>query len=155
MSEQPLKQKDEKEEEKQEKEVQKQEEKSFEEKYRNDPLGSITWAVILIWAGLVFLADNLGWLNIKTISLPEGVQFAGNFQVWTVIFLGAGLLMLINVLVRLLIPAYRSPVRGTLILAAVFIGIGLGDIFGWEVVWPIVLIAVGLSILLGGILRRK
>jgi hypothetical protein len=53
-----------------EKEMQKQEEKSaeektayeksYEEKYRRDPLGTLIWAIILIWAGLVWLANNFG-----------------------------------------------------------------------------------------------
>ncbi len=38
-------------------------EKNYEEKYRRDPLGSIVWAAILIWCGLVFLANNLGFMD--------------------------------------------------------------------------------------------
>ena len=41
------------------------EEKNWEEKYRRDPLGSVIWACILIWAGLVFLADNLKLIDFK------------------------------------------------------------------------------------------
>ena len=65
---------DEKNEKTEEKEMNKQEEKSpeekyygekeYEEKYRRDPLGTIVWAVILIWAGVVFMANNLGYLGI-------------------------------------------------------------------------------------------
>jgi len=46
-----------------EKTHEKQEEKSWEEKRRRDPLGSIAWAVILIWAGVVFLASNMNLLE--------------------------------------------------------------------------------------------
>jgi hypothetical protein len=156
MNEKEEKEKDEKRDETEEKELQKRDEKSVEEKHRDDPLSSITWAVILIWAGLVFLADNLGWLqNIPVTALPDGVHILGKLEAWTVIMLGAGVILLINVVARLLIPAYRSPVRGTIILAAVFIGIGLGNMVGWNVVWPIVLIAIGLSFLVGGGFRRK
>ena len=140
--------------EKDEKEVQKRDEKSAEEKFRNDPPNTITWALILIWAGLCFLADNLGWLaKIPVIALPENVHIY-SLQVWTVIMLGAGVIMLLNGLVRVLIPAYRQPVGGTLILAAVFFGVGLGNIFGWAVVWPLILIAIGLSFILRGMFHR-
>jgi hypothetical protein len=140
--------------EKDEKEVQKRDEKSVEEKYRNDPPNTITWAVILIWAGLCFLADNLGWLaKIPVINLPDTIHING-LQVWTVIMLGAGVIMLFNVLGRVLIPAYRKPVGGTLMLAAIFFGVGLGNLFGWNVVWPLILIAIGLSFILRGMFRR-
>ena len=146
--------KDEKRGEKDEKEVQKREEKTMEEKYRNDPLSAVTWAAILIWAGLAFLAENLGWLATITTQLPKSWHVEA-LEAWTVIFTGAGVILLINALVRALIPAYRSPVGGTIFLAAIFVGIGLNNLFGWAVVWPIFLIALGLSILLRGIVRRK
>ena len=147
--------KDEKDRQTEEKEVQKRDEKSVDEKSRNDPPSTITWAAILIWAGLVFLADNLGYLkNLPVANLPQGVQVT-NLQSWTVIFLGAGVILLLNVIGRLLIPAYRRPIGGTLVLAAIFFGVGLGNLFGWAVVWPIILIAIGLSFLLRGAFRRR
>ena len=56
---------------KDEKDVQKQEEKgseekSWEEKWRRDPLGSIVGAAFLMWAGVVLLASNLGYLDTFT-----------------------------------------------------------------------------------------
>ena len=61
MSEQKFDEKEmEKHDEKQEKSS---EEKNWDEKYRRDPLGTIVWAAIFIWAGLVFLAANLGFLD--------------------------------------------------------------------------------------------
>jgi hypothetical protein len=146
-----------------EKEMQKQEEKSaeekaadektYEEKYRRDPLGTIIWAFILIWAGVVWLANNFGFLERLGISLdilPFELPFPT--EVWTVFFLGAGVILLIEVLIRLLVPDYRRPVMGTIILAIVFFGIGLGS---WELFWPLVLILVGASILLRGFFKRE
>ncbi len=46
-------------EEKDEKELYKHDEKVEQ----RDTLSSITWAAMLIWAGLVFLAANTGWLD--------------------------------------------------------------------------------------------
>jgi hypothetical protein len=142
---------DEKTEEKMEKEDEK-----FEEKHHRDPLGDLVWALILIWAGMVFLASNLGWLNaIQTsIVLPEGVNIGG-LSTWSVIFLGAGVLVFIEALIRTFVPAYRSSTGGNFILAAVFLGIGLGAIFGWNAVWPFILIAMGLSALASALLRKR
>jgi hypothetical protein len=153
MSNQPYHEKDEKD----EKEVDKHEEKSAEEKWRRDPLGSITWAAILIWAGLVLLADNLGMLKAFTLPLyqimPERFLFL-NPGVWPVILIGAGLIVLIEVVLRLVVPSFRRHVGGTLVWAAILIGAGLGDIYGWNLVWPFVLIAIGLGFLLRGFIRR-
>ena len=142
-------------EEKDEKEDEKRDEKTVEEKYRRDPLSAVIWAVILVWAGLVFLADNLGML--ASFRLPAGLAPGAGFihpEAWSVIFIGAGIIVLGEVVIRVLVPIYRQPVGGTLILAAVLVGIGLGNIFGWNVVWPLILIAIGLSVLLRGFWRR-
>jgi len=144
-----------------EKDLRKHEEKSVEEKWRRDRLGSIVWALILIWAGFVLLAGNMGLLDafnglverlgFQWAELPIEIPF---FQVstWSLIFLGAGVLLLAEAVVRLLFPAYRRPVLGTVILAVVFLGIGFGN---WGLIWPLVLIVIGIAILFGGLFRRK
>jgi hypothetical protein len=138
MSERQHHEKEEKQEEKQEKE-----EKSWDEKWRRDPLTALVWASILIWAGLVLLADNLGLL----VSFEQ-------LNTWSFVFIGAGLILLLEVAVRLLLPDYRRPVLGTFIFALVLIAIGLGDLISWGAIWALVLIIIGASILLRGFLRR-
>ena len=121
----------------------KQDEKGMEEKYRRDPLGTLQNAVFLIWIGAVFLAKNLG-------ALPDGDRF------WMVAFLGAGGIVLLGVVLRLLIPEYRRPIGGSLVFAAALIGVGIGFGLGnWTIIGPLVLVAVGLSILVGGASRRR
>ena len=138
-----------------EKEREKREEKTAEEKWRRDPLGAIIWGVILIWAGLVFLANSLGWLNALNFGrLVPGLEILQP-EAWTIIFIGAGVIVLIEAAIRVAVPAYRRPIGGTLVFAFILIGIGLGDILGWEVVWPLIVIAIGLSVLLGGFWRRR
>lgn len=137
----PERQYTEKEEEKAEKEQEK-EEKSWEEKWRRDPLGAFGWAAILIWAGLVLLAENLG--------LWAGLEW---FDAWGLIFLGAGVIVLLGVVVRLVMPEYRRAVGGTIIWGAILLGIGLGKLIGAEVVWPLILIAIGLGFLLRSFVR--
>jgi hypothetical protein len=146
-----------------EKEMQKQEEKSaeektayeksYEEKYRRDPLGTLIWAIILIWAGLVWLANNFGLLDqirFRFSKLPVEIPF--KTEVWTIFFLGAGVILLIEVLIRLTVPEYRRPVLGTFILAVIFFGIGIGN---WGLIWPLVLIVIGAVILLRGVFGQR
>jgi hypothetical protein len=130
-------------EEKQEKEEEK-EEKSWDEKWRRDPLSAAGWAAILIWAGLVLLAESMGFL----------IRFE-RLDAWALIFIGAGLIVLLQVLVRLVVPEYRQPVTGSLIWGVILLAIGLGDLIGADLIWPLVLIAIGVAVLLRGFVRRR
>jgi hypothetical protein len=158
MADKNLNEKDEKQmDEKNEKELLKHDEKVEE----RDTLSSIVWAAILIWAGLVFLAVNTGWLNKVLTSgtiaqyLPKGMEL---FEpaVWGIIMLGAGVILLAEAIIRLLVPQFHRHLGGTLVVAAIFIAIGLGNIFqNWTLIWPFMLIALGATVLVGGLLRKK
>ena len=50
--------------EQEEKEVAKHEEKSYQEKYQRDPVGAISWALLLIWAGVLLLLYNLDQISV-------------------------------------------------------------------------------------------
>ena len=132
------------------------EEKSWEEKYRRDPLGPIIWGLILLWAGTVLLLSNLGMLASLWSRTIIGPVWVGRLaQGWSLVMLGAGVILLVEVVIRLLVPIYRQSVVGTLILAIVFIGIGLGDLISWNILWPLVLIGLGLVIVARGLFRSK
>ena len=158
MTEKNLNEKDEKQvNEKDEKELLKHDEKVEQ----RDTLSSIVWAFILIWAGLVFLAVNTGWLDRFLAAgsiakyLPKGMEL---FEpaIWGLIMLGAGLILLIEALIRLLVPQFHRHPGGTLVVAAIFIAIGLGNIFqNWTLIWPLMLIGLGSTALIGGLLRKK
>ena len=136
-----------------EKQEEKSQEKTWEEKWRRDPLNSIVWAAILIWFGVVLLIGNLGFFNALNQFLSGGlVQI--NLEAWSIGFLGAGVILVLEVLARLMIAEYRQPVTGTLVLAAIFVGIGLGNIIGGAVTWALILIALGFGIILRGVTRR-
>jgi hypothetical protein len=123
-------------------------EKGRGEKWSNDPLSGVIWALILIWTGLVFLAENIGWLTQLELETP-----------WGLVFIGAGLLVWFEVALRLVMPKYRRPVVGTFIFGIILLGIGVGLAFGttpqmWGVIFALVIIAVGVAILLRGLGRR-
>ena len=142
-------------EEKDEKEILKHDEKAEE----NDVLASAAWAFILIWAGLVFLASNLGWFSRIGWQVNSNWAFTSlrdmrHFGVWNLIALGAGVIVLLEAIVRMLIPDFRRNVGGALIGGAVLIGLGLGGWFSWSYLWPLILIAVGINVLLKGLGRK-
>jgi len=125
-----------------------------------DALASVSWALILIWMGAALLAINLGWfdalLNCRWCKriLPENMAIFEP-SAWSVIMLGGGVILLAEAVVRMLVPQFQRNMGGTLILAAVFLGVGLGNFFGWDLAWPFVLIAVGVSVLVGGLARTR
>jgi len=134
----------EKEKEKAEKEHEKEEKGHWEEKWRRDPLSAARWAIILIWAGIALLINQLPF--VAEIGWLDG---------WGLAFTGGGAIILMEAVFRLLVPAYRRPIGGILVLAAVFLGIGLGGLFGWEVTGALILIAIGAGVLLRSFLRRQ
>ena len=130
-------------------------EKSWDEKWQSDPVNAVVWALIFMWAGLALLANNLGFLDAiqtTTQGIP-GLWFIDNNAIWSTIFIGAGVIVLLGVLARLLIPAYRRPVGGSIFFGFALLAIGLGNMIGWNLIWPIFLIGLGLSIILRGMFR--
>jgi hypothetical protein len=126
--------------------------KNWDEKIPPTARFCIAWAFILIWAGLVFLASNLGWVNFEAIpGLPVGFSS----EPWSWILVGAGAIILIEVAIRLLVPEYRRPIIGSLFLAVILIGIGLGNLFNWNITGALILIALGLMIIFRGIFRER
>jgi hypothetical protein len=124
-------------------EKQEKDQGGWDEKWRRDPVDAAMWAMILIWIGFMLLASNLGWF-LGFEQLPA----------WSIGFLGAGVIVLLAAAFRLLVPAYRRPLAGNLIFAAILFGIGLGELVGWLIIGPLVIIAIGVGLLLTGILRR-
>jgi vacuolar-type H+-ATPase subunit I/STV1 len=133
--------------EKDEKEEEKKYEKSWEEKRRRDPLATLGWALVLIWAGVVLLIENFNLLDNIAIG------FLADLETWSLIFVGAGLIVLALVVVRLLVPEYRGPVTGNIIFAFILVGIGLGETVGWGIMGALILIALGISYLVRGFFR--
>jgi hypothetical protein len=129
-----------------EKQYEKMDEKTWDEKHRNDPLSRVIWAGILIWAGAVLLVNNLGLLR--------AVPLLGGMSAWSLAFAGAGVIILLEVLIRLVVPEYSGPVIGSLIIALILLGVGLDDVVGWSIIWPSIVIGFGVVILLRALFRK-
>ncbi len=113
-----------------------------EEKWQRDPINMITWAAVFIWAGLVLLAETMSIMQTHW------------WNAWAVIFVGAGVIVILGAIIRLRMPTHRRLAGGNLIFGLILLGIGLGGLIGWGMVWPLALIAFGLLILLRSFARR-
>ncbi len=119
---------------------------SWDEKWRRDPVEAVIWACVLIWVGIVWLLESVGtWRSL----------FGTSVEAWSIGFLGAGLIVLLGVVFRLVVPGFRRPVLGSIIFGIILLGIGLGEIINWVAVGAVVLIVIGLAILLRGFVSRE
>ncbi len=128
-----------------EKEQEKQQEKGqgLDEKYRRNPLGFVTFAILVIWLGITLLLQNAGVISTSDHG-------------WAIFFWGGGALILAVALLRLAVPRWRRPIVGSVVWGAIWLGIGFGLWYGnWEIIGPIVIIAVGVAILLGRLAPRR
>jgi hypothetical protein len=122
----------------QEKETEKQQEKgqNLDEKYKRNPLGLLSLAFLIIWLGVTLLL-----MNTDVLEGRKG---------WAFFAWGGAVIVFLEAFLRLAVPKWRRPVMGSLVWGAVWAGVGFGLWYGeWEIIGPIVLIAVGVGLLLG------
>ena len=118
-------------------------EQKYSERKERRRLEGLWWAVVLIWAGLVFLADSMG-------LVPQ----IGDADAWSWIFLGAGMLGILGSLYRLTSANVPNPNTWDWIWGSFCIIIGLGGSTTLNIAWPLILILVGGVILVTVLLRR-
>jgi len=119
------------------------------ERRRNDPVGPIIGALILIWLGVLFLVVQ----NPAMLRLP--IEISWN-NVWLIFLAGLGALLILRGILRAA-TGYRFGIAGSLIWGIVLLLIGLAGVFpgaGLDKLWPLALIALGLGLLLTNLLRR-
>ncbi len=131
-----------------EKRGEKQEEKGrgLDEKWQRDRLRALSIAVILIWGGLVALAGTTNFLNYDWAR-----------HGWSIFLMGVGVILIIKVIIRTMVPEYRRRIGGSLIIAIILLVVGVGDFVNWNwgYIGPAILIIIGLFIVLRGTLRRR
>jgi hypothetical protein len=113
-------------------------------------MDTLTWAFILIWAGAVMLMNNVGYLsrvlerlNLRLVDVSWPLPVSD--EVWTVFFMGLGIILLVGVILRLLVPQFRHDVLGNTILVIVAFSVAFGRA---DIIWPLILIALGVSIVI-------
>jgi len=94
--------------------------------------------LIIIWLGVVFLLEG------------QGLFAPGVGWVWYFL-LGTGVILLLEVVARQVLPQYRQPSGGRLIAALVLIAIGAWQITGLGVWWPLLLIVAGLVLIVNSL----
>jgi hypothetical protein len=104
---------------------------------------TLWWAGTLIWAGVVFGADGLGWL-------PQ----IGQADAWTWVFLGAGLYGMVGAVYRQVSVDTLNPRTWDYIWAGLLLIAGFGGIAGVNAFWPAVLILIGVAYLVSIVRRR-
>jgi hypothetical protein len=103
---------------------------------------ALWWAGTLLWTGLVFGADSLGWL-------PQIVQA----DAWTWVFLGAGLRGLVVTLYRQISVDALNPRTWDYLWSGFLLIVGLGGVAGVNTFWPLVLILLGVAALVSTLRR--
>jgi hypothetical protein len=104
----------------------------------------IYWALVFIWAGLVFGSDSLG-------VLPR----VGSATAWSWVFAGAGSLSLLGSIIRAYSPDWPNPTTWDYIWATILLSVGLGGFLNVDIAFPIVLIVVGITFLGNLLLDRE
>ena len=107
-------------------------------------LEAIYWGGVLIWAGLVFGADSLGYL-------PQ----VGGADAWSWVFLGAGLYALAGALLRAASPDYLPPTTWDYVWAGILLILGLSGFTGLEIGFSLILLLIGVAILGSALVRRN
>jgi len=120
----------------------KAEQEMMREQAQRKRMESFWWGAVIIWAGLIFIADNL---EILPQIRDEGA--------WSWVFLGAGAFGLAGALIRASSADLPRPTGWDYFWSALFLIIGATGFFGGGIAFPIVLVVIGLAIL-GDVLFR-
>jgi len=124
--------------EKQEK-YEKQEKGEKGEKGGGGIIGPIIGGGILIWLGISFYLQQIGY-------------FTGNW--WAVFIVGIGLILIVQGL--LLYSRHKRPIIGPFIGGGVLVVIGLSFLYNsLGNIWPLILVVVGIAVLASAVTARR
>jgi len=104
--------------------------------WRSDRLDALGWAAAFLWAALILLAEAIGY--------PSGSSW---WDGWAFFFVGAGAIVLVETIVRLVVPQYHSSWLWSLIFGSVLVGVGLDSWEAWAWICAATMAILGVSIL--------
>jgi hypothetical protein len=107
-------------------------------------INAIYFGGVLLWAGLVFIADSLGYL-------PQ----IGYSSAWSWIFLGAGLFSLVANLIRQVSESIINPSAFDYLFGVILLAIGIGGFTSLYIALALLLVLVGGVILYSVIFRTS
>jgi hypothetical protein len=113
-------------------------------RFERKRVDAVYWAGVLIWAGLVFGAEKLGYL-------PE----VGHADAWTWVFLGAGLYSLLGTLYRYASDNFTNPSAFDYIWGGILLIIGINGLTPTKIAWPLILVFVGVVLLIGTLKKKE
>lgn len=105
---------------------------------------ALFWAVVLLWAGLVFGADSVG-------VLPQ----IGGMDAWNWVFFGAGVVVLVGCLRRAASSDLPHPTMWDYVWAGVLMILGLSGLTTIEIGFPLILLLVGVALLATAVLSTQ
>jgi hypothetical protein len=110
-------------------------------RHHNHPLRGLFWGLLLIVLGILFFGEKQGWFP------------SGNW--WQYLLIAIGGCFIIDGLINLAVPQPVHDIAGKFIPGVILVCIGLAFIYGFEMWWPLVLVAAGVVILLSLLFRRR
>jgi hypothetical protein len=87
--------------------------------WKSDRVNAFSWAALFLWGAIVVLASSTTWH--ESYDWWDG---------WGVFFIGAGVIVTAEALIRLTMPEYRWKVGWTLMWGIVFLSFGLSVFYG-------------------------
>lgn len=113
-------------------------------KEKRSSLETVYWGVVLLWAGVVFGAESLGYL-------PQ----IGEADAWSWAFAGAGLFGLLGAFYRLSSPNLPNPSTWDYLWSGGLTILGLVGFTSLDIGFPLILLLVGAVILVSTLVRRN
>ena len=107
--------------------------------WKSDRVNAFSWAVLFLWGAIVVLASSTAWH--ESYDWWDG---------WGVFFIGAGVVVTAEAIIRLTMPEYRWKAGWTLMWGIVFLSFGLSVFYGpaWL---ALVLVALAVATVVGAL----
>jgi hypothetical protein len=110
-------------------------------RHYRDRIGRVFFGIIVIWLGVSFLLREHDFLY--------------HSDWWAYFLFGLGIIFIAEAIVRMILPEFKRPYLGKMIVGSIFLALGANNIYGMEEWWPVILIAAGVAIILLTFVRKN